>query len=43
MLGHKNLKTMQIYACVINRKISDDVLALSERLSDLETKLCVNF
>jgi site-specific recombinase XerD len=43
MLGHKNLKTMQIYARVINRKISDDVLALLERLSDLETKLCVNF
>jgi integrase len=43
MLGHKNLKTTQIYARVINRKISDDMLALSERLSDMENKLCVNF
>ena len=43
MLGHTDIKTTQIYAKVINRKISDDMNMLSEKLKDMETKSAVNF
>lgn len=43
MLGHTSIKTTQIYAKVINSKISNDMDMLAEKLSDMETKLAVNF
>jgi len=43
MLGHTSIRTTQIYAKVINSKISSDMDKLSERLRDMETKLAVNF
>ena len=33
MLGHRNLKTTQHYAKVLDRKVSQDMQALKERLS----------
>ena len=33
MLGHKNLKTTQIYAKVVQEKVSQDMKALKEKLS----------
>ena len=36
MLGHTNLKTTQIYAKVIEKKIADDMVKLQGRLSDKE-------
>jgi len=38
MLGHKNLKTTQIYAKVINSKISNDMELLAEKLRGMGTK-----
>ena len=32
MLGHKNLRTTQHYAKIIDRKVSDDMAALKEVL-----------
>lgn len=32
MLGHKNLRTTQHYARIVDRKVSDDMLALKQRL-----------
>ncbi len=34
MLGHKNLRTTQIYAKVVKKKISDDMRKLKEKLSN---------
>ena len=33
MLGHKNLHTTQIYSKVIDKKISDDMMLLKEKLA----------
>jgi site-specific recombinase XerD len=38
MLGHTSIKTTQIYAKVINSKISNDMDMLAEKLSGMETK-----
>ncbi|MDE3235473.1 MAG: site-specific integrase [Bacteroidota bacterium] len=35
MLGHKNLRTTQHYAKILDRKVSDDMLLLKEKLSAL--------
>lgn len=33
MLGHKNLRTTQIYAKVLDRKVSDDMRLLKEKFN----------
>jgi site-specific recombinase XerD len=33
MLGHKNLQTTQIYSKVIDKKISEDMASLKEKLA----------
>ncbi len=35
MLGHKKLQTMQLYARVLDGKVSEDMKALNERLKQL--------
>jgi site-specific recombinase XerD len=42
MLGHTSIKTTQIYAKVINSKISNDMDMLAEKLSGMETKFTNN-
>jgi hypothetical protein len=42
MLGHTSIKTTQIYAKVINSKISNDMDMLAEKLSGMETKFTHN-
>ena len=38
MLGHKSLKTTQHYAKILDRKVSDDMSILKEKLNALENK-----
>ena len=38
MLGHADLKTTQIYAKVVEKKISDDMFKLEEKLSKNRSK-----
>jgi hypothetical protein len=33
MLGHKNMRTTQIYAKVVEKKVSEDMKALKEKLN----------
>jgi site-specific recombinase XerD len=42
MLGHTSIKTTQIYAKVINSKISNDMDMLAKKLSGMETKFTNN-
>jgi len=42
MLGHTNIQTTQIYARVINAKISHDMAILAEKLRGMETKYAIN-
>jgi site-specific recombinase XerD len=42
MLGHTSIKTTQIYAKVINSKISNDMDMLAEKLSGMETRFVAN-
>ncbi|GHT37948.1 hypothetical protein FACS189435_4060 [Bacteroidia bacterium] len=42
MLGHTSIKTTQIYAKVINSKISNDMDMLAEKLGSMETKYATN-
>jgi integrase len=42
MLGHTSINTTQIYAKVINSKISSDMDMLAEKLRGMETKFTVN-
>lgn len=43
MLGHTSIKTTQIYAKVINSKISNDMDMLAEKLSGMEIRMNANF
>jgi len=42
MLGHTKITTTQIYARVINTKISNDMAILANKLKGIETKYAVN-
>lgn len=39
MLGHTNIKTTQLYARIINEKISADMANLANRLGDMQAGL----
>lgn len=39
MLGHKKLQTTQLYARVLDVKVSEDMKALNERLKHLDKEL----
>ena len=39
MLGHTNIATTQIYARVINQKISSDMAALAAKMESAQTSL----
>jgi hypothetical protein len=43
MLGHTSIKTTQIYAKVLNGKISSDMDMLAEKLGGMETKFAANY
>ena len=38
MLGHKNIRTTQIYAKVVEKKVSNDMAALEDKLSTRKMK-----
>ena len=38
MLGHKSLRTTQIYAKVVQKKVSNDMKILEEKISKRQTK-----
>jgi len=42
MLGHTNIQTTQIYARVINAKISHDMSILADKIKGIETKYAIN-
>jgi site-specific recombinase XerD len=42
MLGHTSIKTTQIYARILNSKISNDMDVLAEKLKDMGTKYITN-
>lgn len=40
MLGHKSIRTTQIYAKITGEKISRDVERLSEKLESMQSVIC---
>jgi site-specific recombinase XerD len=36
MLGHTNVNTTQVYARIVDKKVSSDMKALSKKLGNLE-------
>lgn len=40
LLGHTNIKTMQIYAKITAQKISQNMETLSHKLEDMEKNIC---
>ena len=40
MLGHKSIRTTQIYAKITGEKISRDVERLSEKLGTMQSAIC---
>ena len=39
MMGHKSIRTTQIYAKVLNKKVSNDMKQLKDKIDEKQSKL----